>query len=123
MMKKYEFLKMGAPLTGMDKYRYSQGAENIKLKDVAGEKLTVKNYSTMLQKEIDEETGEVREEKVLLAIEDMDGRVYVTNSGTAREAFTNIVDFLSDDGITTGYDIKVVTGKSKNDREFVTVTL
>lgn len=122
-MKKYEFLKMGAPLTGMDKYRYSQGAENIKLKDVAGEKLTVKNYSTMLQKEINEETGEVVEEKLLLAIEDMDGRVYVTNSGTAREAFTNIVDFLSDDGITTGFDIKVVTGKSKNDREFVTVTL
>jgi hypothetical protein len=122
-MKKYEFLKMGAPLTGMDKYRYSQGAENIKLKDVAGEKLTVKNYSTMLQKDINEETGEVGEEKLLLAIEDMDGRVYVTNSGTAREAFTNIVDFLSDDGITTGFDIKVVTGKSKNDREFVTVTL
>ena len=122
-MNKYEFLKMGAPLTGMDKYRYSQGAENIKLKDVAGEKLTVKNYSTMLQKEINEETGEVGEEKLLLAIEDMDGRVYVTNSGTAREAFTNIVDFLSDDGITTGFDIKVVTGKSKNDREFVTVTL
>lgn len=122
-MKKYEFLKMGEPLTGMDKYRYSQGAENIKLKDVAGEKLTVKNYSTMLQKEINEETGEVGEEKLLLAIEDMDGRVYVTNSGTAREAFTNIVDFLSDDGITTGFDIKVVTGKSKNDREFVTVTL
>ena len=122
-MKKYEFLKTGAPLTGMDKYRYSQGAENIKLKDVAGEKLTVKNYSTMLQKEINEETGEVGEEKLLLAIEDMDGRVYVTNSGTAREAFTNIVDFLSDDGITTGFDIKVVTGKSKNDREFVTVTL
>lgn len=122
-MKKYEFLKMGAPLTGMDKYRYSQGAENIKLKDVAGEKLTVKNYSTMLQKNIDEESGVVTDEKILLAIEDMDGRVYVTNSGTAREAFTNIVDFLSDDGITTGFDIKVVTGKSKNDREFVTVTL
>lgn len=122
-MKKYEFLKTGAPLTGMDKYRYSQGAENIKLKDVTGEKLTVKNYSTMIQKEINEETGEVGEEKLLLAIEDMDGRVYVTNSRTAREAFTNIVDFLSDDGITTGFDIKVVTGKSKNDREFVTITL
>lgn len=122
-MKKYEFLKMGAPLTGMDKYRYSQGAENIKLKDVAGEKLTVKNYSTMLQKEINEETGEVGEEKLLLAIEDMDGRVYVTNSGTAREAFTNIVEFLSDDNVTTGFEIKVVTGKTKNDREFVTVTL
>lgn len=122
-MRNYEFLKSGAPLTGLDKYRYTQGAENIKLKDVAGEKLTVKNYSTMLQKEINEETGEVGEEKLLLAIEDMDGRVYVTNSGTAREAFTNIVDFLSDDGITTGFDIKVVTGKSKNDREFVTVTL
>ena len=122
-MKKYEFLKMGAPLTGMDKYRYSQGAENIKLKDVAGEKLTVKNYSTMLQKEINEETGEVGEEKLLLAIEDMDGRVYVTNSGTAREAFTNIVEFLEDDGVKTGFEIKVVKGKSKNDREFVTVTL
>lgn len=122
-MRNYDFLKSGAALSGLDKYRYSQGAENIKLKDIAGEKITVKNYATMLQKEINEETGEVGEEKKLLAIEDMDGRVYVTNSGTAREAFTNIVDFLSDDGITTGFDIKVVTGKSKNDREFVTVTL
>lgn len=121
-MRNYEFLKSGVALSGLDKYRYSQGAENIKLKDIAGEKITVKNYATMLQKEINEETGEVGE-KLLLAIEDMDGRVYVTNSGTAREAFTNIVDFLSDDGITTGFDIKVVTGKSKNDREFVTVTL
>lgn len=122
-MRNYDFLKSGVALSGLDKYRYSQGAENIKLKDIAGEKITVKNYATMLQKEINEETGEVGEEKLLLAIEDMDGRVYVTNSGTAREAFTNIVDFLSDDGITTGFDIKVVTGKSKNDREFVTVTL
>lgn len=122
-MRNYEFLKSGVALSGLDKYRYSQGAENIKLKDIAGEKITVKNYATMLQKEINEETGEVGEEKLLLAIEDMDGRVYVTNSGTAREAFTNIVAFLSDDGITTGFDIKVVTGKSKNDREFVTVTL
>lgn len=122
-MRNYEFLKSGAPLTGMDKYRYSQGAENIKLKDVAGEKITVKNYATMLQKSINEESGEVDDEKILLAIEDTDSRVYVTNSATAREAFTNIVEFLADDGVTTGFDIKVVTGKSKNEREFVTVTL
>ena len=122
-MRNYEFLKSGAPLTGMDKYRYSQGAENIKLKDVAGEKITVKNYATMLQKSINEESGEVTDEKILLAIEDADGKVYVTNSATAREAFTNIVEFLSDDNVTTGFEIKVVTGKSKNDREFVTVTL
>lgn len=122
-MKKYEFLNFGAPLTGLDKYRYSQGAENIKLKDVAGEKITVKNYAIMLQKNIEEESGEVTDEKILLAIEDSDGKVYVTNSATAREAFTNIVEFLSDDNVTTGFDIKVVTGRSKNDREFVTVTL
>lgn len=122
-MRNYEFLKSGASLTGLDKYRYSQGAENIKLKDVAGEKITVKNYATMLQKSINEESGEVTDEKILLAIEDADGKVYVTNSATAREAFTNIVEFLSDDNVTTGFEIKVVTGKSKNDREFVTVTL
>lgn len=122
-MRNYEFLKFGAPLTGLDKYRYSQGAENIKLKDVAGEKITVKNYATMLQKNIEEESGEVTDEKILLAIEDEDGKVYVTNSATAREAFTNIIEFLADDSVTTGFEIKVVTGKSKNDREFVTVTL
>lgn len=122
-MRNYEFLKAGAPLTGIDKYRYSQGAENIKLKDVAGRKISVKNYATMLQKTVNEENGEVEEEKLLLAIEDTDGRVYVTNSATARESFGNIVEFLSDDGITTDFEIKVVTGKSKNDREFVTVTL
>lgn len=122
-MRNYEFLKSGAPLTGMDKYRYSQGAENIKLKDVAGEKITVKNYATMLQKSINEESGEVEDEKLLLAIEDTDCKIYVTNSATARESFSNIVEFLADDGVTTGFEIKVVTGKSKNEREFVTVTL
>lgn len=122
-MRNYEFLKSGAALSGLDKYRYSQGAENIKLKDVAGEKITVKNYATMLQKNIEEESGEVTDEKLLLAIEDTDDKVYVTNSATAREAFTNIVEFLADDNVTTGFEIKVVTGKSKNDREFVTVTL
>ena len=122
-MRNYEFLKSGEVLSGLDKYRYSQGAENIKLKDVAGEKITVKNYATMLQKNIEEENGEVTDEKILLAIEDADGKVYVTNSATAREAFTNIVEFLADDGVKTGFEIKVVTGKSKNDREFVTLTL
>lgn len=122
-MRNYEFLKSGEVLSGIDKYRYSQGAENIKLKDVAGNKIVVKNYATMLQKNIEEESGEVTDEKILLAIEDADGKVYVTNSATAREAFTNIVEFLSDDNVTTGFEIKVVTGKSKNDREFVTVTL
>lgn len=122
-MRNYEFLKSGEVLSGLDKYRYSQGAENIKLKDVAGDKIVVKNYATMLQKNIEEESGEVTDEKLLLAIEDTSGKVYVTNSATAREAFANIVKFLEDDGITTGFEIKVVTGKSKNDREFVTVTL
>lgn len=122
-MRSYEFLKLGAPLSGVDKYRYSQGAENIKLKDVAGKNITVKNYATMLQKSINEENGEVEDEKLLLAIEDTDGRVYVTNSTTARESFGNIVEFLADDGVTTDFEIKVVIGKSKNDREFVTVTL
>lgn len=122
-MRNYEFLKSGEVLSGLDKYRYSQGAENIKLKDVAGDKIVVKNYATMLQKNIEEESGEVTDEKLLLAIEDTSGKVYVTNSATAREAFANIVKFLEDDGVTTGFEIKVVTGKSKNDREFVTVTL
>ena len=122
-MRNYEFLKSGEVLSGLDKYRYSQGAENIKLKDVAGDKIVVKNYATMLQKNIEEESGEVTDEKLLLAIEDTNGKVYVTNSATAREAFANIVKFLEDDGVTTGFEIKVVTGKSKNDREFVTVTL
>lgn len=122
-MRNYEFLKSGEVLSGLDKYRYSQGAENIKLKDVAGDKIVVKNYATMLQKNIEEESGEVTDEKLLLAIEDINGKVYVTNSATAREAFANIVKFLEDDGVTTGFEIKVVTGKSKNDREFVTVTL
>jgi hypothetical protein len=122
-MKKYDFLKSGKELKGADKYRYSQGAENVKLKDVAGKTLTVKNWAIIAQKDVDESTGEVEDEKLLLAIEDIKGVVSVTNSATAREAFINIVEFLADDGVTEKFDIKVVTGKSKNDREFVTVTL
>lgn len=122
-MRNYEFLKCGDTLSGKDKYRYSQGAENVKLKEVAGEKITVKNYAIMAQKNVDDETGEVTEEKILLAIEDTAGKIYVTNSPTAREAFTNIISFLADDNVSTGFEIGVVIGKSKSDREFVTVTL
>lgn len=122
-MKKYDFLKSGKELKGAEKYRYSQGAENIKLKDMAGKTITVKNWAIIAQKDIDESTGEVEDEKLLLAVEDIKGVVAVTNSATAREAFSNIVSFLADDGVTEKFDIKVVTGKSKNDREFVTVTL
>lgn len=122
-MKKYEFLKSGNELKGADKYRYSQGAENVKLKDLAGNTLTVKNWALIAQKEVDESTGEVEEEKILLAIEDINGFVAVTNSATAREAFSNIVSFLADDGVTEKFEVKVITGKSKNDREFVTLTL
>lgn len=122
-MKKYDFLQSGKELKGAEKYRYSQGAENIKLKEMAGKSITVKNWAVIAQKDIDESSGEVKEEKLLLAIEDSKGIVAVTNSATAREAFSNIVSFLADDGVTEKFDIKVVTGKSKNDREFVTVTL
>lgn len=122
-MKKYDFLKSGKELKGADKYRYSQGAENVKLKDLAGKTITVKNWAIIAQKDVDESTGEVLEEKLLLAIEDSKGVVSVTNSATAREAFSNIVSFLADDGVTEKFDVKVITGKSKNDREFVTVTL
>jgi hypothetical protein len=122
-MKKYDFLKSGKELKGAEKYRYSQGAENTKLKDLADKTINVKNWAIIAQKDIDESTGEVEEEKLLLAIEDSKGTVAVTNSATAREAFSNIVSFLADDGVTEKFDIKVVTGKSKNDREFVTVTL
>lgn len=122
-MKKYDFLKSGKELKGAEKYRYSQGAENVKLKDLAGKTINVKNWAIIAQKDIDESTGEVEGERLLLAIEDSKGAVVVTNSATAREAFSNIVSFLADDGVTEKFDIKVVTGKSKNDREFVTVTL
>ena len=122
-MKKYEFLKSGKELKGADKYRYSQGAENSKLKDLAGKTITVNNWALIAQKEVDESTGEVEDEKILLAIEDINGFVAVTNSATAREAFSNIVGFLADDGVTEKFDVKVITGKSKNDREFVTLTL
>lgn len=122
-MKKYNFLQTGKELKGAEKYRYSQGAENIKLKDMAGKTINVKNWAIIAQKDIDYSTGEVLNEKLLLAIEDSKGVVAVTNSATAREAFSNIVEFLADDGVTEKFDIKVVTGKSKNDREFVTVTL
>lgn len=122
-MKKYNFLQTGKELKGAEKYRYSQGAENVKLKDLAGKTINVKNWATIAQKDIDDSTGEVVDEKLLLAIEDSKGVVAVTNSATAREAFSNIVEFLADDGVTEKFDVKVVTGKSKNDREFVTVTL
>lgn len=122
-MRKYDILKSGKELKGFDKYRYTQGAENIKMKAMAGKTINVKNWAIIAQKDIDESTGEVEGERLLLAIEDSKGAVVVTNSATAREAFSNIVSFLADDGVTEKFDIKVVTGKSKNDREFVTVTL
>ena len=59
------------------------------------------------------------EEKTLLAIETTDGEIFVTISQIFSKEFENLTEFFGDD---IG-EIRVVSGKSRSGRKFITCTV
>lgn len=57
------------------------------------------------------------EEQTILSIADKEGNIYATNSATFREQFFDICDMLEGEPVDV---VEVVSGVSKNGREYIT---
>lgn len=85
-----------------------------KMSDAVESILEVKSW--IAYTDIDSKTGEQRE---ILAIETKDGEMFGTVSATFRREFYDIVKFFGDD---VGA-IRVIGGKSKAGRDYITCTV
>lgn len=95
-------------------YKLMKSPETKKMSDAVDSVLEVKSW--MSYSDVDSKTGEIRE---ILAIETVDGEIFGTISATFRREFADIVNFFGED---VGA-IKVVGGKSKAGRDFITCTV
>ena len=94
------------------------------LKEV--EKGTVIPYcGHILQEIVNESTGEVFESLLIISEPDESGmkKLYATRSESVKKSLEGIIDTLKDMGDSDPFSISVDKLKSKNGREFITVSL
>lgn len=94
------------------------------LKEV--EKGTVIPYCGHISQEIvNESTGEVFESLLIISEPDESGmkKLYATRSESVKKSLEGIIDTLKDMGDSDPFSISVDKLKSKNGREFITVSL
>lgn len=94
------------------------------LKEV--EKGTVIPYcGHILQEIVNENTGEVFESLLIISEPDESGmkKLYATRSESVKKSLEGIIDTLKDMGDSDPFSISVDKLKSKNGREFITVSL
>lgn len=94
------------------------------LKEV--EKGTVIPYcGHILQEIVNESTGEVFESLLIISEPDESGmkKLYATRSESVKKSLEGIIDTLKDMGDSDPFSISVSKLKSKNGREFITVSL
>lgn len=94
------------------------------LKEV--EKGTVIPYcGHILQEIVNESTGEVFESLLIISEPDESGmkKLYATRSESVKKSLEGIIDTLKDMGDSDPFSISVYKLKSKNGREFITVSL
>lgn len=94
------------------------------LKEV--EKGTVIPYcGHILQEIVNESTGEVFESLLIISEPDESGmkKLYATRSESVKKSLKGIIDTLKDMGDSDPFSISVDKLKSKNGREFITVSL
>ena len=96
-------------ISKVDMFNATQGADQEKMIDHAGETIDMKAW--ILYDDVNAEG----KEQTVLSIIDNEGIVYSTISTTFFDQFRKLVDFMGDDD----YSIKVVTGTTKNGREYV----
>lgn len=106
--------KYPADLDSRTAYKMMKSPDVKKMSDAEGSILEVNawiNYT-----DIDSKTGEVKE---ILVVETEDKEMFGTVSPTFQREFKDIVDFFGD---AVGA-IKVISGKSKSGRTFITCTV
>lgn len=79
----------------------------------------------IVQEIVNETTGEVFESLLLISEPDEDGnkKLYATRSESVKRSLNEIIATLKEMGDTDPFSIKVDKLKSKNGREFITLSL
>ena len=95
-------------------YKMMKSPDVKKMSDAEGSVLEVAAWITYT--DADSRTGEVRE---ILTIQTTDGEMFGTVSGVFQREFKDITKFFGDDVGT----IKVISGKSKAGRSFITCSV
>lgn len=105
--------KTSKELSPQEKYFLTMSPSVQKMKDVIGQEIEVVAFC------IYEDTNSKGEEQEILSIVTPENEVFATNSPTFISDFTKMWELFSADGVTVNV-IKVMSGKSKSDREFIT---
>ena len=95
-------------------YKMMKSPDVKKMSDADGSLLEVSAW--IVYTDVDSGTGEVRE---ILTIQTTDGEMFGTVSGVFQREFKDITKFFGDDVGT----IKVISGKSKAGRSFITCSV
>lgn len=104
-------------LSATERYLMTASPDIVSIKDVEdGKVIPVKKWIIFEDAKQDESVVEI------LSILTEDNKVYSTQSATFKEAFSDIVDCVNDDGHEK-FSIIKKSGKSKAGRSFVTCTL
>lgn len=117
-------IKTSEGLTARKVLSYTSRNDTIPMKEV--EKGTIIPYRGFVQQEIvNESTGEIFESLLLISESDETGVpvLYGTRSESVKRSLFEIIDTLKEMGDTDPFSVKVDKLKSKNGREFITLSL
>lgn len=98
-------------LTKKHIYALTMSPKTLKMKDAKGSKLQVAAWC--LYEDLDKDGNKRR----VLTIATPEDETYATNSGTFQTDFLDMVDLFGPGGVDA---IEVISGMSKNDREYIT---
>lgn len=117
-------LKASEGLTARQILSFTSRSDATPLKEV--EKGTVIQYcGYILQEIVNESTGEVFESMLLISEPDENGtkKLYATRSESVKRSLDEIISTLKDMGDNDPFSVSVDKLKSKNGREFITLSL
>lgn len=103
---------------------YTSRNDAIPMKELA--KGTIIPFKGYIEQEIvNESTGEVFNSLLIISEPDESGydALYATRSESVMRSLSNIIETLTDMGDTDPFSVKVDKLKSKNGREFITLSL
>jgi hypothetical protein len=106
-------LKMSKDLSAKERYFLTQAPGVQKMKDAVSQEIEFIAWCLYL------DVNSKGEEQEILSMVTPEGEVFATNSSTFKEDFQKMLDIFIDAGEYVNR-IKVISGKSKADREFIT---
>lgn len=117
-------IKTSEGLTARKVLSYTSRNDAIPMKELA--KGTIIPFKGYIEQEIvNENTGEVFNSLLIISEPDESGydTLYATRSESVMRSLSDIIDTLTDMGDTDPFSVKVDKLKSKNGREFITLSL